>query len=58
MTTMDEIYGDGSDHLVCDYCGLCITCNDCECLLKPKERNHIVNINKKVKPNKEGKKSN
>ncbi len=29
MTTMDEKYGDGSDHDVCEKCGLCITCGDC-----------------------------
>ena len=27
---MNEIYGDGSDHEVCETCGLCITCGDCE----------------------------
>lgn len=31
MTTMDEEYGDGSDHEVCPNCGLCKTCNDCRC---------------------------
>ena len=30
MTTMDERYGDGSDHEVCDECGLCKSCGDCE----------------------------
>jgi len=30
MTTMDEEYGDGSDHIMCDVCGFCKTCNDCE----------------------------
>jgi len=30
MTTMDEKYGDGSDHEVCDECGLCKECGDCE----------------------------
>lgn len=29
MATMDETYGDGTDHEVCDCCGLCITCGDC-----------------------------
>ena len=29
MTTMNEMYGDGSDHEVCDECGFCITCGDC-----------------------------
>ena len=29
-TTMDDIYGDGSDHEVCLSCGLCKTCGDCE----------------------------
>ena len=32
MTTMDEMYGDGSDHEVCEVCGLCKTCGDCELL--------------------------
>jgi hypothetical protein len=27
--TMDDRYGDGSDHLVCRQCGLCIPCGDC-----------------------------
>jgi len=28
--TMDKVYGDGSDHECCEFCGLCITCGDCE----------------------------
>ena len=28
--TMDEAYGDGSSHIVCEECGLCKTCKDCE----------------------------
>lgn len=31
MTTMNERYGDGSDHIVCDGCGCCETCGDCIC---------------------------
>ena len=31
MTTMHEKYGDGSDHEICEVCGLCIPCGDCEC---------------------------
>ncbi len=31
MTTMHKQYGDGSDHIVCEKCGLCITCGDCQC---------------------------
>lgn len=27
--TMDDHYGDGSDHLVCQQCGYCIACGDC-----------------------------
>lgn len=30
MTTMDERYGDGSEHEVCDECGFCKECGDCE----------------------------
>ena len=30
MTTMDDLYGDGSDHEVCEECGNCIECGDCE----------------------------
>lgn len=30
MVTMDEMYGDGSDHEACEVCGNCITCHDCE----------------------------
>lgn len=28
--TMDQKYGDGSDHLVCQKCGQCAECGDCE----------------------------
>lgn len=31
MTTMNEKYGDGSDCIVCERCGLCITHGDCKC---------------------------
>jgi len=31
MTTMNEQYGDGSDHEVCESCGFCKECGDCEC---------------------------
>ena len=31
LKTMDETYGDSSDHLCCDKCGMCITCGDCKC---------------------------
>ena len=27
--TMDDMYGDGSDHEVCPICELCVTCGDC-----------------------------
>lgn len=29
-TTMDEMYGDGSDHEACPSCGFCKTCDDCK----------------------------
>ena len=29
--TMDETYHNGSDHIVCEKCGLCVTCGDCRC---------------------------
>ena len=29
-TTMDEEYGDGSDHKCCPKCGFCVDCGDCE----------------------------
>ena len=29
--TMDEKYGDGSDHLICPKCDMCIDCGDCSC---------------------------
>jgi len=35
MKTMDEMYGDESGHEVCEFCGFCITCGDCECWDKP-----------------------
>jgi len=28
--TMNDIYGDGSNHVVCDNCGFCVTCGDCK----------------------------
>ena len=31
MRTMGEVYSDGSDHLYCEKCGLCIGCEDCKC---------------------------
>jgi len=30
-TTMDDMYGDGSDHEACEECYSCIDCGDCEC---------------------------
>lgn len=30
MTAMNDQYGDGSDHKVCDKCGFCIDCGDCK----------------------------
>ena len=32
--TMDELYGDGSNHIACKKCGFCSTCNDCKCYNK------------------------
>ena len=29
--TMNDLYGDGTDHLVCRKCGMCKTCKDCQC---------------------------
>ena len=29
--TMDETYGDESDHKCCPKCGMCIDCGDCKC---------------------------
>jgi hypothetical protein len=29
METMDDKYGDGSDHPSCPLCGLCVVCGDC-----------------------------
>ena len=29
--TMDDFYGDGSDHEVCSKCGFCKSCKDCNC---------------------------
>ena len=31
MATMNDRYGDGSNHEVCDTCGMCIICGDCIC---------------------------
>lgn len=30
MSTMNDAYGDGSNHEICSKCGLCIQCGDCE----------------------------
>ena len=30
VKTMDDQYGDGSDHEVCRRCGMCVTCGDCK----------------------------
>ena len=35
MTTMNDMYDDGSDHIVCDKCGMCIDCKDCDCNKPP-----------------------
>ena len=29
--SMNETYGDDSEHKCCDKCGMCIECNDCTC---------------------------
>jgi hypothetical protein len=39
MRTMNEEYGDGTDHEVCEECGMCKTCKDCKC----SETNEKVN---------------
>ena len=31
--TMDDVYGDGSDHEVCEDCGFCAECGDCICYI-------------------------
>jgi hypothetical protein len=31
MTTMDDLYGDGSWHEACVTCGFCKECLDCRC---------------------------
>lgn len=28
--TMHETYGDGTEHVCCEKCGYCITCEDCK----------------------------
>lgn len=30
MRTMDDEYEDGSDHEMCDICGFCMCCGDCD----------------------------
>ncbi len=27
--TMNDVYDDGSDHIICKKCGFCIKCGDC-----------------------------
>ena len=29
VVIMDEEYGDGSEHMCCTSCGLCVPCGDC-----------------------------
>lgn len=29
--TMNDRYGDGSDHIACGKCGKCVSCGDCDC---------------------------
>lgn len=31
IPTMDSLYGDGSDHIACTICGMCLECSDCTC---------------------------
>ena len=31
MATMNDGYGDKSNHIMCEGCGLCVTCGDCLC---------------------------
>lgn len=31
MKTMNEAYGDGSNHACCPECGFCVPCGDCVC---------------------------
>lgn len=45
MTTMNDRYGDGSDHEVCMSCGYCIPCGDCKelgCGLETQEDNKMA----------------
>jgi len=37
MKTMDDMYGDGSNHEACEKCGFCLTCGDCICGLSDEE---------------------
>ncbi len=30
MKTMNDVYGDNSDHECCELCGNCIPCGDCD----------------------------
>ena len=32
--TMNDLYGDGSDHVGCEVCGFCVDCVDCICVNK------------------------
>jgi len=31
MKTMNDLYGDGSEHEACPKCGMCKVCGDCVC---------------------------
>ena len=36
--TMHSRYGDGSDHKCCPQCGMCLTCGDCKCEHRKRQR--------------------
>lgn len=39
MPSMNDLYGDDSDHEACEKCGCCISCGDCKCNTEESESN-------------------
>lgn len=59
IATMNDMYGDNSDHEACDRCGFCVECGDCENFGCGKEIYKMpIQEQKKIKLNHRGKSEN
>jgi len=52
MKTMDEVYGDNSNHKCCEACGFCLDCRDCTCDSQTSEEVK-KEVKKRTKPSKD-----